>query len=139
MLINTFAQLFKVINWAGIIIGMFSILVGGFGIANIMFVSVKERTRLIGIQKSLGAKNTFILFQFLSEAVILCIIGGLIGIVLLWLLVLAVQQTGDFDIFLSIENVMLGIGISVGIGLISGIWPAKSASNLDPVEAIRSS
>ena len=139
MLINTFAQLFKVINWAGIIIGMFSILVGGFGIANIMFVSVKERTRLIGIQKSLGAKNTFILFQFLSEAVILCIIGGLIGIGLLWLLVLAVQQGGNFDIFLSIQNVLLGLGISVAIGLISGIWPAKSASNLDPVEAIRSS
>lgn len=141
MLINTFAQLFNVINWAGIIIGMFSILVGGFGIANIMFVSVKERTRLIGIQKSLGAKNTFILFQFLSEAVILCIIGGLIGIGLLWILVLAIQQMGDggFEIFLSVQNVLLGLGISVAIGLVSGIWPAKSASNLDPVEAIRSS
>ncbi len=139
MLINTFAQLFSVINWAGIIIGMFSILVGGFGIANIMFVSVKERTRLIGIQKSLGAKNTFILFQFLSEAIILCIIGGLIGLGFLWVIVIGIQKGLDFEVFLSWKNVFLGLGISASIGLISGIWPAKSASELDPVEAIRSS
>lgn len=138
MLINTFGQLFNVINWAGAIIGMFSILVGGFGIANIMFVSVKERTRLIGIQKSLGAKNTFILFQFLSEAVMLCIIGGLLGLGLLWLIVFGIQKGLDFNVFLSWQNVLLGIGISAAIGLISGIWPAKAASNLDPVEAIRS-
>ena len=73
-------------NVVGWIISGFSLLVGGFGIANIMFVSVKERTNLIGIQKSLGAKNRFILFQFLFEAVILSVIGGLIGLILVWII-----------------------------------------------------
>ena len=137
MLTNTFGQLFNIMNMAGTIIGMFSILVGGFGIANIMFVSVKERINIIGIQKALGAKNSFILFQFLSEAVILCVFGGLIGIGLIFIITTVVQYAFDFNIYLSLNNVALGIGISVGIGLISGIWPAQSAANLDPVDAIR--
>ncbi|MCK8522559.1 ABC transporter permease [Aquimarina sp. D1M17] len=122
----------------GLIISGFSLLVGGFGIANIMFVSVKERTNLIGIQKSLGAKNKFILFQFLFEAVILSLIGGLIGLILVWLVsLLASQFTGDFEFILSPINILLGTIVSSFIGLISGILPAISASKLDPVEAIR--
>src|SRR5690554_1468896 len=122
----------------GSFISLFSILVGGFGIANIMFVSVKERTNLIGIQKSLGAKNKFILFQFLFEAVILAIIGGLIGLVLVYIVsLIASQFTGDFDFVLSPWNMFIGTAISAAIGLISGILPAISASKLDPVEAIR--
>ncbi|MDX1463841.1 MAG: FtsX-like permease family protein, partial [Marinirhabdus sp.] len=125
-------------NIIGLIISGFSLLVGGFGIANIMFVSVKERTNLIGIQKSLGAKNRFILFQFLFEAVILAVIGGLIGLVLVFIVsIVASSFTGDFEFVLSGWNMFLGPAISAVIGLISGILPAISASRLDPVEAIR--
>jgi putative ABC transport system permease protein len=124
-------------NVVGWIISGFSLLVGGFGIANIMFVSVKERTNLIGIQKSLGAKNRFILFQFLFEAVILSVIGGLIGLVLVWIISIILTNALDFDFVLGIGNVLLGTGLAAVIGLISGILPAISASKLDPVEAIR--
>lgn len=124
-------------NIAGWGISIFSLLVGGFGIANIMFVSVKERTNLIGIQKALGAKNKFILFQFLFEAVILAMFGGLIGIVLVWLIALVLTNVLDFEFVLSSFNILLGSSLSIIIGLISGILPAISASRLDPVEAIR--
>ena len=125
-------------NVIGLIISGFSLLVGGFGIANIMFVSVKERTNLIGIQKSLGAKNKFILYQFLFEAIILAVIGGLIGLFLVFIVsIIASQFTGDFEFVLSPWNMFLGTVISAIIGLISGILPAISASKLDPVEAIR--
>ena len=125
-------------NVVGWIISGFSLLVGGFGIANIMFVSVKERTNLIGIQKSLGAKNRFILFQFLFEAVILSVIGGIIGLVMVWLIAMIMTSVLDFEFILSFGNMMLGAGLAGIIGLISGIIPAISASKLDPVEAIRS-
>ena len=123
------------IGWG---ISAFSLLVGGFGIANIMFVSVKERTNLIGIQKALGAKNKFILFQFLIEAVILSLIGGLIGMFLAWVIAIILSSTLDFEFVLSASNMLLGSGLAAFIGLIAGIIPAISASKLDPVEAIRS-
>ena len=124
-------------NVVGWIISGFSLLVGGFGIANIMFVSVKERTNLIGIQKSLGAKNRFILFQFLFEAIILSVIGGIIGLLLVWIISLILTKALDFEFVLSAGNIILGTGLAAIIGLISGILPAISASKLDPVEAIR--
>ncbi|HQX03682.1 MAG TPA: ABC transporter permease, partial [Flavobacterium sp.] len=111
-------------NVVGWIISGFSLLVGGFGIANIMFVSVKERTNLIGIQKSLGAKNRFILFQFLFEAVILSVIGGIIGLVMVWLIAMIMTNVLDFEFILSFGNMMLGAGLAGIIGLISGIIPA---------------
>ncbi|WP_062056689.1 ABC transporter permease [Aquimarina longa] len=122
----------------GGVIGMFSLLVGGFGIANIMFVSVKERTNLIGIQKALGAKKRFILFQFLFEAIILAIFGGVIGLFLVWIISISVSQfTESFKFVLSGSNMFWGMFSSTIIGLIAGILPAISASKLDPVEAIR--
>ena len=125
------------LNIVGWIISGFSLLVGGFGIANIMFVSVKERTNLIGIQKSLGAKNKFILFQFLFEAIILSVIGGIIGLLMVWVITLVLTNVLDFEFVLGFGNVILGTLVSAFIGLVSGILPAISASNLDPVEAIR--
>ena len=124
-------------NMIGWIISGFSLLVGGFGIANIMFVSVKERTNLIGIQKALGAKRKFILFQFLFEAVILSVIGGVIGMFLVWLGATIASMALDFEFVLSFQNMLLGTSLAAFIGLLSGILPAISASKLDPVEAIR--
>jgi len=134
---NQLDVMFGVVNIAGWVIGGFSILVGGFGIANIMFVSVKERTNIIGIQKSLGAKNYFILLQFLFEAVALCLLGGGFGILLVYIITLIAGAMG-VTMVLFLNNILLGVGVSFAIGTISGFWPAYSASRLDPVEAIRS-
>jgi len=133
-----FDSLFKIIDIAGIIIGGFSILVGGFGIANIMFVSVKEQTKLIGIQKALGAKNYFILLQFLYESIILALIGGLLGLILIFILTLIVSAAADMDFSMTAWNVSVGLFISISIGIISGIVPAYQAAKLNPVEAISS-
>lgn len=129
---------FSVITFAGWIIGGFAMLVGGFGIANIMFVSVKERTNQIGIQKALGAKNYFILIEFLVEAIILCLVGGAVGIAMVWGISYIVTSSISFNISLSLTNILTGITVSVVIGIISGFIPAYTASQLDPVTAIRS-
>ncbi len=132
---NALSSVFDVLGMAGWIIGGFSMLVGGFGIANIMFVSVKERTSIIGLQKSLGAKNYFILFQFLFESILLSLIGGLSGLFLVWLLTFA--PFGSLQVVLSLPNIILGLGVSSIIGLVAGIVPAAVAARLDPVIAIR--
>lgn len=124
-------------NVAGWVLSGFSLLVGGFGIANIMFVSVKERTNLIGIQKALGAKNRFILFQFLFEAIILALFGGIIGMFFVWIIAIGLTYAIDFEFILSIKNIIIGSGLAIFIGLVAGIIPAISASKLDPVDAIR--
>jgi putative ABC transport system permease protein len=134
---KVFDSFFAALNIAGWIIGGFSILVGGFGIANIMFVSVKERTNIIGIQKAVGAKSYIILVQFLFESVILSITGGLIGLLLVFTGTLFVSNS-DFSISLTMGNIMLGLFVSGTIGIISGFAPAWSASRLNPVEAINS-
>jgi len=130
--------LFGVINITGLVIGMFSVIVGGFSVSNIMFVSVRERINQIGIQKSLGAKRNFILVQFLAEAIFLCLFGGLIGLALIFLGTVAISAFTEFDIFLSLKNVVVGLGISAVVGVVSGIVPAYLAAKMDPVEAIRS-
>jgi len=133
-----FDQLFGVIAMVGWVIGGFSLLVGGFGIANIMFVSVKERTRIIGIQKSLGAKKFFIMFQFLFEAIFLSLMGGILGLIIVFIISFTISQVFDMDLVLTRNNILLGIFVSAFIGFISGLIPAWNASKLDPVEAMRS-
>lgn len=134
-IMDIISGVFDVVGMAGWVIGGFSILVGGFGIANIMFVTVRERTPIIGIQKSLGAKNYFILFQFLFESVFLSLIGGLVGLGLVYLL--SFISLGTLDLVLTFKNVLLGAGVSSLIGVVSGIIPAVMAARMDPVIAIR--
>jgi putative ABC transport system permease protein len=127
-----------VFNTVGIIIGIFAILVGAFSIANIMFVSVSERTNIIGIQKALGAKNHFILGQFLFESVALCLIGGLFGLLFVGLIVMALDSFVDqFHFILPFERILMGLGISVVVGLVAGIIPALKAARMNPVDAMR--
>ena len=128
---------FKAVTIAGWIIGGFAMLVGGFGIANIMFVSVKERTNQIGIKKSLGARSYFILIEFLVEAVVLCLAGGAVGVSVVALSVFAVQHFFDFEVVLSIPNIFIGFGTSAAVGILAGLIPAVSAAKLDPVTAMR--
>ena len=131
-------QIFGTIAVVGWIIGGFSILIGGFGVANIMFVSVKERTGIIGIQKALGAKNYFILTQFLFEAALLAIMGGIAGILIVYGGIQFVGYMYDFHMTLTGSNVLRGILVSSGIGLLAGVIPAYVAAHLNPVEAINS-
>ncbi len=137
LLSSRLESVFTTISLAGWLIGGFSLLVGGFGIANIMFVSVKERTGIIGIQKALGATNYFVMMEFLFEAVFLCILGGIFGLALVFLLTSLASLALDMPLWLQAKNVLMAVGISLIIGLISGIIPAVFASRMDPVEAIR--
>ncbi len=129
---------FNVLNMLGIIIGGFAIFVGMFSVANIMFVSVKERTNIIGIKKALGAKRYIILLEFLIEASILCLIGGIGGLVLVSLVTAGLSQLIDFELYMSVNNIIFGVVLSIVVGVIAGMIPATQASRMDPVEAIRS-
>lgn len=131
-------NVFEVISLVGLVIGIFAILIGVFSVANIMFVSVKERTNIIGIKKALGAKRYIILLEFLVESVILCIIGGFLGLVLVQIIVKVLTNVFGFEMFLSFSNIMVGVIWSVSIGILSGLIPAYQAASMDPVEAIRS-
>jgi putative ABC transport system permease protein len=136
MLTNGLDAIFVAINIGGWVIGGFSILVGGFGIANIMFVSVRERTNIIGIQKALGAKRFFILQQFLVESMLLSIIGGLLGVFMIFLSTLVINYLYDLNMYLTIGNIFLAIFISGIIGVVAGYAPANAAAKMNPVEAI---
>jgi len=137
ILTQGFESLFSVVSIVGWIIGGFSLLVGGFGIANIMFVSVKERTAIIGIQKSVGAKNFMVLFQFLFEAIFLSVFGGIIGLLIIFFGTQVLSHALDMELVLTAGNIFLGVFVSAIIGLVSGFIPAWTASRLDPVEAMR--
>lgn len=133
---KSFDAVFVGINIGGWVIGGFAILVGGFGIANIMFVSVRERTNIIGIQKALGAKRFFILQQFLVESVLLSLIGGLLGVLMIFIASLVINYLYDLNMYLTMANVLLAIFISGIIGVVAGYAPAYSAAKMNPVEAI---
>jgi putative ABC transport system permease protein len=133
---STLEPVFRGINIAGWIIGGFSILVGGFGIANIMFVSVRERTSQIGIQMALGAKRRWILLQFPTESVPLSITGGIVGLIMVFIGTLFVTYFFTLGMFLTAGNILLAIAISGTIGIIAGFAPASAASRMNPVEAI---
>ena len=136
MLSQGFDSVFTGINLGGWLIGGFAILVGGFGIANIMFVSVRERTNMIGIQKALGAKRFFILQQFLVESVILSILGGIFGLFLIFIATLFINYLYDLNMHLTIGNILLAIFVSGLIGVVAGYAPAYSAAKMNPVDAI---
>ena len=132
--IESFFGTVEVVGW---FIGGFSLLVGAFGIANIMFVTVKERTRVIGLKKAIGARRASIMWEFLLEAIVLCLIGGLMGIAIVLLLGLVLTYGVGFHVTLSLSNFFIGIFVSIFVGVLSGYIPARSASRMDPVVAIR--
>ena len=139
--ISSFAEstesLFGSINLGGWVIAGFSLLVGGFGVANIMFVTVRERTSQIGLKKAIGAKRRTILTEFLLESAFLCIIGGLIGLLFVWLLTLVLGTFLPFPIFIAPNIIILALSLCIVLGVLSGIIPASIAAKMDPVVAIR--
>ena len=137
-IMDSVKEVFAMINAVGWIIAGFSLLIGGFGIANIMFVSVKERTNIIGIQKALGAKKYVILAQFLVEAAVLAVAGGIIGILMVFVGVLAIPASESFTLTLSMGNILWGVMIASVIGLLAGLIPAWVGASLNPVDAINS-
>ena len=132
------SQAFVSVNIGGWAIAALSLIVGMFGVANIMFVTVKERTPQIGLKKAIGAKSGVILTEFLAESAFLCIIGGIIGILLVFGLTKLVSSVFDFPIFISTPLLLLAVFICIVVGLLAGIIPAYQASRMDPVVAIRS-
>ncbi len=130
-------SIFGVLNVAGMLIGAFAILIGIFSVANIMFVTVKERTNIIGIKKAIGAKRYFILLEFLIEAIVLCVLGGIFGLLMVFVTMKIIGSAIDFAMYLPLKNAIIGLLLSVIIGLIAGFIPANQASRMDPVEAMR--
>ena len=137
MLTDIIQSVFGVMKLVGFVIGLFAIIVGAFSVANIMFVSVKERTNIIGIKKALGARNGVILLEFLVEGVLLCIAGGLIGMGIVMLVLQLISGIFHYEMYVSVDNILLGVLGAVTIGIISGFIPALQAARMDPVDAIR--
>lgn len=132
------SKIFDGINKGGWAIAALSLVVGMFGVANIMFVTVRERTSQIGLKKAIGAKKRMILTEFLLESAFLCIMGGLLGLAGVYLITILSTAVFDFTIFVSPNILVLAISICVIVGVLAGIIPASIAANMDPVVAIRS-
>jgi putative ABC transport system permease protein len=131
-------SMFGAINLGGGFIAVFSLIVGGFGIANIMFVTVKERTNIIGLKKAIGARRSIILMEFLLESVCLCLFGGLLGLLMVYLMTVIINSLSSFEMVISTGAFIAGLTVSAGVGMLAGFIPAFLASKLDPVVAIRS-
>ena len=140
--VNTFSDqvssFFGSVNIGGWVIAGLSLIVGGFGVANIMFVTVRERTSQIGLKKAIGAKSRTILTEFLLESAFLCILGGLFGLLLVYALALVLSNVLPFPIFIAPHIIVIAFTVCVVLGILSGIIPAKTAAKMNPVEAIRS-
>ena len=130
--------LFGTVDIVGGLIGIVSLIVGMFGIANIMFVTVKERTSMIGLKKAIGAKKSSILFEFLLEAAILCLMGGAIGLLLVYILTVVFSKLLEFPVYVSMPLLIGTVIICLVVGVLAGIFPASKAAKMDPVVAIRS-
>ncbi len=138
MMADSTEKIFGSLNLGGMLIGIFALIVGAFGIANIMFVTVKERTSIIGLKKAVGARRSAILQEFLLEAVILCLIGGILGLILVYIVTQAISSSVFFKVYMTMDIILFGLIVSVVTGIVAGVVPALSASKLDPVVAIRS-
>ncbi|MBN9299963.1 MAG: ABC transporter permease [Filimonas sp.] len=140
--VNMFSEqvsgFFGSVNIGGWVIAALSLVVGLFGVANIMFVTVRERTSQIGLKKAIGAKRASILFEFLLESAFLCIIGGLFGLAMVWLLTLVLNGVLPFTIVIAPYIIVLALSLCIGLGMLAGIIPAFMAAKMNPVEAIRS-
>ncbi len=134
-IMDTVSSIFNIINTVLVAIAAISLVVGGIGIMNIMYVTVSERIREIGIRRALGARRNDILYHFLIESVILSLIGGIIGLGLSFLIVLAIQKI--FPAYIDLMSIVLALGVSSLIGIVFGVFPAKKAADLSPIEAIR--
>lgn len=135
---DAISSAFVSLNVGGWAIAALSLIVGMFGVANIMFVSVRERTSQIGLKKAVGAKNRIILAEFLLESAFLCVIGGFIGLTLVYLLTQVLTNALNFPVFISTANMALAVGICIVVGILAGFIPARQAARMDPVVAIRS-
>ena len=135
---DAISEAFVSLNIGGWAIAALSLIVGMFGVANIMFVSVRERTGQIGLKKAIGAKKRIILTEFLLESAFLCIIGGFIGLTLVFLLTQVLTSALNFPVYISTSNLALAIGMCIVVGVIAGYIPARQAARMDPVVAIRS-
>ena len=140
--VNTFSEqvgsFFGSVNIGGWVIAGLSLIVGGFGVANIMFVTVRERTSQIGLKKAIGAKSRTILTEFLLESAFLCILGGLFGLLLVYVLTLVLSNVLPFPIFIAPHIIVIAFTVCVILGILSGIIPARTAAKMNPVDAIRS-
>jgi putative ABC transport system permease protein len=134
-LLSTVNQIFGIINTVLVAIGSISLLVGGIGIMNIMYASVLERTKEVGIRRAVGATRRDVLLQFLTESVVLSVLGGAMGLVLAGLIVVIVRYW--FPVALNLVAVAVAFGVSTGIGVFFGVFPARRAAKLPPIEAIR--
>lgn len=132
------AGFFSSVSVGGWFIGILSLIVGAFSIANIMFVTVRERTAIIGLKKAIGAKRNTILIEFLLESSFICLVGGMIGLLMVFGLTFILTNAFGFPIFISFKILLLAISICIAIGILAGIIPASIAARLDPVVAIRS-
>jgi len=137
-LTESVSRAFASLNIGGWAIAALSLIVGMFGVANIMFVTVRERTGQIGLKKAIGAKNRVILTEFLLESAFLCIIGGMIGLILVFILTQILSGALDFPVYISTNNMVMAVGICIFVGVLAGFIPARQASRMDPVVAIRS-